>query len=150
MKKRVFMITAICFLLTGLFLCGCSQQQQSEQQQPAETQQPEQVSLQLSLEEYPVMDGSTANLPMMAEILSEVCAIPLEEAEELTTCSKTPRAWENIVNGSSDILLVYEAAEETKALLEESAWNWKLHRWARCAGIYHNENNPVKDLSHSN
>ena len=66
MKKRVFMITAICFLLTGLFLCGCSQQQQSEQQQPAETQQPEQVSLQLSLEEYPVMDGSTANLPMMA------------------------------------------------------------------------------------
>ncbi len=148
MKKRVFMITAICFLLTGLFLCGCSQQQQSEQQQPAETQQPEQVSLQLSLEEYPVMDGSTANLPMMAEILSEVCAIPLEEAEELTTCSKTPRAWENIVNGSSDILLVYEAAEETKALLEESGVELEITPVGRDALVFiNNENNPVKDLS---
>lgn len=78
MSKRLWM-TATAILLTALLvLTGCNQNLQDKQN----TEQPEQVSLQLSLEEYPVMDGSTANLPMMAEILSQVCAIPLEEAED--------------------------------------------------------------------
>ncbi len=41
----------------------------------------------LAVEEYPVMDGSTANLPLMAEVMSQVCGISYEEAEQLTSCT---------------------------------------------------------------
>ena len=94
------------------------------------------------------MDGSTANLPMMAEILAEVGNIPLEEAEELTKCSKTSQAWENITNGNADILLVYEAAEETKAKVAASGVELEITPVGRDALVFiNNENNPVESLT---
>lgn len=142
-RKLCMTVTAI--VLTFLFvLTGCNQNPQNNQN----AEQPEHVSLQLSLEEYPVMDGSTANLPMMAEILAEVCNISLEEAENLTACSKTSRAWENITAGNADILLVYEAAEETKAVVAESGVELEITPVGRDALVFiNNENNPVENLS---
>ena len=94
------------------------------------------------------MDGSTANLPMMAEIMSQVCGISLEEAEDLTVCAKTPQAWENIVNGTADILLVYEAAEDTKAILEASGVELEITSVGRDALVFiNNEKNPVDNLT---
>ena len=99
-KKRFTAILAM-FLIALLTLSGCTSGQNNEQNNNQNEVQ--KVSLQLSIEEYPVMDGSTANLPMMAEIMSRVCDITLEEAEELTSCSKTSRAWMNIANGYSAV-----------------------------------------------
>ena len=142
-KKTCMTITAV-LLAALLLLTGCNQNQQNSQN----AEQPEQVSLQLALEDYPVMDGSTANLPMMAEILAEVGNIPLEEAEELTKCSKTSQAWENITNGNADILLVYEAAEETKAKVAASGVELEITPVGRDALVFiNNENNPVESLT---
>lgn len=144
-KKLCISVTAI-LLIMMLFLTGCKQNPQSNQN--VEQQQPEAASLQLALEDYPVMDGSTANLPMMAEILSEVCSIPLAEAENLTTCSKTSQAWASIANGGADILLVYEAAEETKAVVAESGVELEITPVGRDALVFiNNENNPVENLT---
>lgn len=142
-KKQTIMTMAL-FALVILLCVGCNGKQ--AQQQPE--QQAGRVSLKLSVEDYPVMDGSTANLPMMAEVMSEVCGISLEEAEKLTSCNKTPAAWEAVVNGSSDILLVYEAAEETKKLIEESGVALEITPIGRDALVFiNNEQNPVSDLS---
>ena len=154
MKHKKIMLIAIA-MLTLLLAAGCSggepQQEQNDfplNQEEMNQEEPAPVSLQLSLEEYPVTDGSTANLPMMAEIMSQVCGIPLEEAEELTTCSKTPRAWENVANGTSDILLVYEAAEDTRALLEQTGVELEITPVGRDALVFiTNEQNPVKNLT---
>ena len=144
MNKKTCMTVTVVLLAALLLLTGCNQNQQNSQN----AEQPEQVSLQLALEDYPVMDGSTANLPMMAEILAEVGNIPLEEAEELTKCSKTPQAWENITNGNADILLVYEAAEETKAKVAASGVELEITPVGRDALVFiNNENNPVESLT---
>ncbi|MBQ2994817.1 MAG: substrate-binding domain-containing protein [Peptococcaceae bacterium] len=106
------------------------------------------ASLQLSLEEYPRMDGSTANLPMMAEIMSRVCGITLQEAEELTTCTKTSQAWSSVANGNADILLVYEAAEDTKEYLETVGTELEVTPVGRDALVFiNNEQNPVDNLT---
>ena len=144
MNKKTCMTVTAVLLAALLLLTGCNQNQQNSQN----AEQPEQVSLQLALEDYPVMDGSTANLPMMAEILAEVGNIPLEEAEDLTKCSKTSQAWENITNGNADILLVYEAAEETKAKVAASGVELEITPVGRDALVFiNNENNPVESLT---
>ncbi len=144
MNKKTCMTVTVVLLAALLLLTGCNQNQQNSQN----AEQPEQVSLQLALEDYPVMDGSTANLPMMAEILAEVGNIPLEEAEDLTKCSKTSQAWENITNGNADILLVYEAAEETKAKVAASGVELEITPVGRDALVFiNNENNPVESLT---
>ncbi|MBQ2837445.1 MAG: substrate-binding domain-containing protein [Peptococcaceae bacterium] len=133
-----------------LVFTGCTPAQDNPQndEQNDNKDVTQKASLQLSLEEYPRMDGSTANLPMMAEIMSQVCGITLEEAEELTTCTKTSNAWSNIANGNVDILLVYEAAEDTKAYLETVGTKLEVTPVGRDALVFiNNEQNPVDNLT---
>ena len=70
-KKFTTYLAVLC--LSMLALSGCAAEQ-NNQQQPEQTGNQSdtavKASLQLSLDEYPRMDGSTANLPMMAEIMS--------------------------------------------------------------------------------
>ena len=146
MKFRTYKRVAtmlIVLLIAMLVFSGCTTKQQSHQ-----IDVPKKVSLQLSLDEYPRMDGSTANLPMMAEIMSRVCNITLEEAEELTSCTKTSNAWSNIANGNADILLVYEAAEDTKAYLDTVGTELEITPLGRDALVFiNNEQNPVENLT---
>lgn len=146
MKFRTYKRVAtmlIVLLIAMLVFSGCTTKQQSHQ-----IDVPKKVSLQLSLDEYPRMDGSTANLPMMAEIMSRVCDITLEEAEELTSCTKTSNAWSNIANGNADILLVYEAAEDTKAYLDNVGTELEITPLGRDALVFiNNEQNPVENLT---
>ncbi|MBO5429678.1 MAG: substrate-binding domain-containing protein [Peptococcaceae bacterium] len=133
-----------------LVFTGCTPAQDNPQndEQNDNKDVTQKASLQLSLEEYPRMDGSTANLPMMAEIMSQVCGITLEEAEELTTCTKTSNAWSNVANGNADILLVYEAAEDTKAYLETVGTELEVTPVGRDALVFiNNEQNPVDNLT---
>lgn len=146
MKFRTYKRVAtmlIVLLIAMLVFSGCTTKQQRHQ-----IDVPKKVSLQLSLDEYPRMDGSTANLPMMAEIMSRVCDITLEEAEELTSCTKTSNAWSNIANGNADILLVYEAAEDTKAYLDTVGTELEITPLGRDALVFiNNEQNPVENLT---
>lgn len=146
MKFRTYKRVAtmlIVLLIAMLVFSGCTTKQQSHQ-----IDVPKKISLQLSLDEYPRMDGSTANLPMMAEIMSRVCDITLEEAEELTSCTKTSNAWSNIANGNADILLVYEAAEDTKAYLDTVGTELEITPLGRDALVFiNNEQNPVENLT---
>ena len=148
-NKTLSMILAIC-LIAMLVFTGCTPAQNNPQndEQNDNKDMTQKASLQLSLEEYPRMDGSTANLPMMAEIMSQVCGITLEEAEELTTCTKTSNAWSNVANGNADILLVYEAAEDTKAYLETVGTELEVTPVGRDALVFiNNEQNPVDNLT---
>ena len=148
--KKLAMVLSIG-MIAMLVLSGCTSgknQQDNPQQTGNQGNEAAKASLQLSLEEYPRMDGSTANLPMMAEIMSQVCDITLEEAEELTSCTKTSNAWSNIANGNVDILLVYEAAEDTKAYLETVGTELEITPVGRDALVFiNNEQNPVKNLT---
>ena len=146
MKFRTYKRVAtmlIILLIAMLVFSGCTTKQQNHQ-----IDVPKKASLQLSLDEYPRMDGSTANLPMMAEIMSRVCDITLEDAEELTSCTKTSNAWSNIANGNADILLVYEAAEDTKAYLDTVGTELEITPLGRDALVFiNNEQNPVENLT---
>jgi len=74
---------------------------------PATTQKPE-----LTEDNYPRVDGSTANIPLIARLYSEICEVPFEEAEgKIIASGGTGAVWWNMLEDTADLLLVYEAPD---------------------------------------
>ena len=97
---------------------------------------------------YPVVDGSTANMPMMAQIRSSYLGESLTEAENNVDVSTTDYAWRNLVTGKADLLLVYEPSAETKKLIDESGVKLKITPVGVDALVFIvNEKNNVKNLT---
>lgn len=150
MKMKRKLISGVLALSMAITMAGCGGNQAgtSAGNTPQETDTATRVSLQMDLQEYPKMDGSTANLPLMAEVLHEVCNLSREEAEELVSCSKTSQAWWNLVNGDVDILLVYEPDEGTRQQLAEQGVELEVTPIGRDGLVFiNNEKNPVKNLT---
>lgn len=74
----------------------------------------------LTSENYPRVDGSTANMPLMAQIRSDVLSENLMVSQNKTSVTTTDFAWRRLLDGNCDLLLVYEASSETKKIIEES------------------------------
>ena len=142
MKKRAL----ACLLL--LTLAGCAPKapvQPPETEKPPVGQPAEPI---LSPKDYPRVDGSTANLPMMAAIRAAATGESIEQAEALTTCRKTSTAWLALANGWADLLLVYEASEETKKQLDGIGNDLEITPIGRDALVFLvNEENPVTSLT---
>lgn len=68
---------------------------------------------------FPRIDGSTANMPLIAEVYSQLCGVSLDKAETMVEVSTTAPAWRRLANGEADLLLVYEAPESVKEELGE-------------------------------
>lgn len=102
-------------------------------------------------ENYPRIDGSTANMPMMAEIRSEFLNEDLATSENFTKVTTTDYAWRNLINGNADLLLVYEPSAETKKMIEDSNVKLKITPIGRDALVFIvNDKNPIKNLSTQN
>lgn len=63
---------------------------------------------------YPVVDGSTALMPLMSKIMEKACGISKDESENKTTCSKTANAWRNLFHKKADLLIVGEMPQTVK------------------------------------
>ena len=98
--------------------------------------------------DYPRVDGSTANMPMMAQIRSSFLGEDLTEAENNTSVSTTDYAWRNLIEGKADLLLVYEPSSETKKLIENSGVKLTITPIGVDALVFIvNEKNKVNNLS---
>ena len=106
-------------------------------------------------ENMPWFDGSTANLPLMAQMLADYLDINYEEAErKVGEINKTDEAWESIINDSKKesidrtVLLVYEASEEIKEYINNSDNRLIITPIGVDALVFlKNKNNKVQDLT---
>ena len=98
--------------------------------------------------EYPIVDGSTANMPMMAQIRSSYLNEDLTESENNTKVTTTDYAWRNLIDGKADLLLVYEPSAETKKIIEDSKVKLKITPIGVDALVFIvNEKNTVNNLT---
>ena len=82
----------------------------------------------LTVEDFPALDGSTACIPLMAQMKADVTGMDLLEAQTGITVSTTAYAWENFGLWSrsdsedygAQLLIVYEAPEYVKEELAEA------------------------------
>lgn len=96
----------------------------------------------------PRIDGSTANIPLISLTIQRLTGVPATEADNAVKTTGTPTAWRNLVYGSTDLLIVYEADEIVKAEIKESGVKLESHPIGRDALVFFtNESNPVKSLT---
>ena len=102
----------------------------------------------MSYEEFPRIDGSLACVPMIEALAQKVTGCSEEEAEKvLDKFSNTNPSYLGLAQGYTDILLVYEAAEETKEKLKDYD-PLNIEELGMDALVFLvNESNPVESLT---
>ena len=76
----------------------------------------------LTVEDFPALDGSTACIPLMAQMMADTTGRDLVEAQSTISVSTTAYAWENfgLYDTDTQMLVVYEAPDYVKKELEEA------------------------------
>lgn len=162
MNHRKILAVLLTLTLTLAALCGCAPAE-SQVEAPAPVEEnpaapveeavpaeplPGEIAPLLSEAEFPRMDGSTANLPLMAAVLSAATGMDPADAENAVGCTTTPMAWQRLAHDQTDILLVYEAAEDTQAALAETDVALEVTPIGLDALVFIvNEQNPVEGLT---
>ena len=104
----------------------------------------------LTVEDFPALDGSTACIPLMAQMMADTTGRDLVEAQSIISVSTTAYAWENfgLYDTDTQMLVVYEAPDYVKKELEEAKAELESKPIGRDALVFIvNENNPVKSLT---
>ena len=104
----------------------------------------------LTVEEFPPLDGSTACIPLMAQMLADTTGMDLEEARSSIVVSTTAYAWQNfgLYDTTTRMLLVYEAPDYIKEELQEVNVQLEQKPVGVDALVFIvNEDNPVQALS---
>ena len=74
----------------------------------------------LSVDEFPITDGSTACIPLIAQIMADTTGLDLETARSAVTTNTTAQAWRNLglygnnYGVSVKLIIAYEAPESVK------------------------------------
>lgn len=132
MKK---ILSIILVFTTGLCICSCA-----NTKQPAETkavsgtsqtmsdkvtemthstaeeetgETADDIPAGITLENYPVVDGSTATIPLAIGLIQKITGCTAAQAEESIAFNTTDASYYAMAEGKSDLLLVYEPAQPT-------------------------------------
>ena len=105
----------------------------------------------LSVDEFPITDGSTACIPLIAQIMADTTGLDLETARSAVTTNTTAQAWRNLglygnnYGDSVKLIIAYEAPESVKEELKADGDPLEQKAIGRDALVFIvNEDNPVQ------
>ena len=108
----------------------------------------------LSVDEFPITDGSTACIPLIAQIMADTTGLDLETARSAVTTNTTAQAWRNLglygnnYGDSVKLIIAYEAPESVKEELKADGDPLEQKAIGRDALVFIvNEDNPVQALT---
>ena len=108
----------------------------------------------LSVDEFPITDGSTACIPLIAQIMADTTGLDLETAQSAVTTNTTAQAWRNLglygnyYGDSVKLIIAYEAPESVKEELKADGDPLDQKAIGRDALVFIvNEDNPVQSLT---
>ncbi|ABX41448.1 substrate-binding domain-containing protein [Lachnoclostridium phytofermentans] len=102
----------------------------------------------MSKEEFPKLDGSTANIPLGEALYCYITNATKEEAKKDLKFYKTPDAYKNLMYEQSDILIVYEPPQSILEDMHKYNYELEFKPLGRDALVFlGNETNPVSNLT---
>jgi phosphate transport system substrate-binding protein len=158
MKKILCLILCVALLAA----CGNSEPDTTGEQPPATTTTPPPVTEpgeprepniplpSLSADKMPIMDGSTAAIPLAEALTALILDIPRSEAAEMINFNGTAESYRNLMSEWREVSLIL-SYEPPPAVLEEAAgheFEWELAPIGRDALIFIvNESNPIESIT---
>ena len=160
-SRRSFLL-GLGFLSSAAVLTACGGGSASSSE-PASSSQPDEPASSassevpaapiLSVDEFPVTDGSTACIPLIAQVMADTTGIDLETAQSCVTTNTTAWAWRNLglygdnENGTK-LIIAYEAPDSVKEELAADGAPLDQKALGRDALVFIvNEENPVQSLT---
>lgn len=160
-SRRSFLLVLAACSAAGI-LTACKGQDASSSSTGSASASPETPASSVSelqptglfaVEDFPKLDGSTACIPLMAQMMADTTGIDLEAAQSSISVSTTAYAWENFglypnEEYGAQMLVVYEAPDYVKQELQDAGAQLEQKPIGRDALVFIvNENNPVKSLT---
>jgi phosphate transport system substrate-binding protein len=144
---------AACAAAGALAGCGAASGSESDTGSEPESESTAEIEAEpfLTMDEYPIVDGSTACIPLMAQMMAAATGIDVEAAQSGIEVSTTAYAWERMgVWNDEDckLLLVYEAPDYVQEELNASAQLLEKKAIGRDALVFIvNDANPIQSLT---
>lgn len=133
MKQAIFRWLALA--LCALLLPGCALAEGAAPDIPAS--------------DYPVVDGSTATLPLSYALMSKLTGVTAEEAQQAIRHSKTTESFYALINQEAELLLVYAPSQDAFDFAKEQGVELEMKPIGRDALVFLiNSENPVSSLTH--
>ena len=108
----------------------------------------------LTPSEFPITDGSTACIPLIAQIMADTTGMDLETAQSCVNTNTTAWAWRNLSlyggneGDATKLIIAYEAPESVKEELKADGAPLDQKAIGRDALVFIvNEDNPVQSLT---
>lgn len=102
----------------------------------------------MALADLPRIDGSTANIPLISLVIQRLAGVDQAQADNTVNTTGTPTAWRKLLDGSADLLVVYEADRTVQKEVTASKVKLEVHPIGRDALVFFtNSSNPVTSLS---
>lgn len=168
----------LCVMLSAVLLCamlaGCTKQTEQETGAPEQTtlqavseSVPEETetagepeteaglrsnadvaTYAFTKETFPVLDGSTATVPLGKAVVSVLLGESPEEAADLVQFNRTTQSFRNLKDGYCDLLIVGEPNAAVFEEMEQEGFAYELEEIATDALIFVvNNENPVDNLT---
>ena len=103
---------------------------------------------QIDPESYPVVDGSTATLPLSYMLMETAAGVTEEEAKQAIHHNKTTESFYALINGGADLLLVYEPSADAWDFAKEQGVELEVQAIGYDAPVFLiNDKNPVESLT---
>ncbi len=156
MKKGLAFLLVFAFLIS---LCACakvepapSNPEPAATEEPAvPTEEPEPINgpdYEFTMENFPVMDGSTSVVPLAKALAQKLLNISAEEADTLIEFHRTTTSYKNLMDGACDIVIAGEPAMEVFAEKSSRGFEWEKSQIGSDALVFVvNANNPVSNLT---
>lgn len=163
-KTALFQAAALLLALTLLSACGTpappatpiqisapastANSEPTATAAPTTTPAPAPQAPQIPLAQYPVVDGSTATIPLGIALIQQVAGISQQQAEETVYHSTTAQSYRNLMDETADILIVYAPPSSVQQEMDASGQAFLTAPIGRDALVFLlSEDNPVSSLT---
>ena len=101
-----------------------------------------------NLENIPLIDGSTATIPLIEAVYSVLLGVPRDQAAQMVSTSGTDSAYDNLIWGDAGILLVYSPSPHVLENAKNNGIELEMAPIGRDGLVFLVNNvNPVKSLT---
>jgi len=152
-SKRLLFLLMSCALILGLAACGASGAASASPSEPTASvsptptvsESPSPEAFAFTQENMPRIDGSTATIPLISAVRSVLLGI---EREDDVTVSGTDNAYVNLIDGKTDVLLVYSPSPDTLDYADGQGVKLEMAPIGKDALVFLvNSKNPVQSLT---
>jgi ABC-type phosphate transport system substrate-binding protein len=99
--------------------------------------------------DYPIVDGSTATLPLSYALMMDSTGVSEEDAKTAIRHTRTTESFYTLISGDSQLLLVYEPLIDVYDYAVDAGVTLEMKPIGRDALVFLvNDGNPVESLSH--